>query len=59
MAPFVRRNRPWLTDPALDLDAISVVGGSLYFSTIGNVEPPGVSGKPDDADLYLWDGTRF
>jgi hypothetical protein len=60
------RWRPWfdgtarrLTDAGLDLDAISVVGDRLYFSTLGDVSPPGVVGRPDDADVYLWDGTRF
>ncbi|MEQ6901405.1 S8 family serine peptidase [Nocardioides sp. YIM 152588] len=43
----------------LDLDALSAVGDELYFSTIGNVRVPGVSGTPDDADVYRWDGTGF
>jgi hypothetical protein len=43
----------------LDLDAISVVGNTLYFSTAGNVAVPGVGGTPDDADIYAWDGTGF
>lgn len=48
-----------LTAANLDLDAISVAGGSLYFSTVGNTNPPGVTGTADDADVYRWDGTAF
>ncbi|MEP7034161.1 MAG: hypothetical protein ABI934_01150, partial [Actinomycetota bacterium] len=49
----------------LDLDAISVegavggVGGTLYFSTLGNTSPPGVGGTADDADIYSWNGTAY
>jgi hypothetical protein len=49
----------------LDLDAISVVGsvagagGTLYFSTAGNSNPPGVAGTADDADIYSWNGTSY
>ena len=43
----------------LDLDAISVVGGTLYFSTVGSTNPPGVRGTADDADIYSWDGTAY
>ncbi len=39
-----------------DLDAISIRGGSLYFSTDNNTAPPGVSGGGDDADIYRWNG---
>ncbi len=39
-----------------DLDAISVVAGTLYFSTFGNTNPPGVAGAADDADIYRWNG---
>jgi len=42
-----------------DLDAISIVGGTLYFSTVGNSAPPGVGGSPDDADIYSWNGSSF
>ena len=42
-----------------DLDAISVVGGTLYFSTAGNTNPPGVTGTADDADVYSWNGSVF
>ena len=31
----------------------------LYFSTVGNVNPPLVTGTPDDSDVYLWDGADF
>ncbi|MDJ0350528.1 S8 family serine peptidase [Cryobacterium sp. PH29-G1] len=48
-----------LTAANQDLDAISVVGGTLYFSTVGNTNPPGVSGTADDADIYSWNGTSF
>ena len=43
----------------LDLDAISIVGTTLYFSTRGNANPPGVGGRADDADIYSWDGTAY
>ncbi len=39
-----------------DLDAISVVGGFLYFSTDSNTLPPGAGGTADDADIYRWNG---
>jgi hypothetical protein len=32
---------------------------SLYFSTVGDSNPPGVAGTADDADIYLWNGTAF
>jgi len=53
------------TSGNLDLDAISVVGavggtgGTLYFSTLGNTNPPGVGGTADDADIYSWNGTAY
>ncbi|TFC02008.1 hypothetical protein E3O32_12300 [Cryobacterium mannosilyticum] len=43
----------------LDLDAISVVGTTLYFSTLGNSNPPGVGGAADDADIYSWNGSAY
>jgi hypothetical protein len=43
----------------LDLDAISVVGATLYFSTRGTSNPPGVRGTADDADIYSWNGTAY
>jgi hypothetical protein len=48
-----------LTSAAQDLDAISVIGSTLYFSTEGLANPPGVGGTADDADLYSWNGTSF
>lgn len=41
---------------AQDLDAISVVGGTLYFSTATTATPPGAGGAGDDADVYRWNG---
>ena len=45
-----------LTD--VDLDAISIVGGTLYFSTDTAIVPPGAGGalSGDDADVYRWNG---
>ncbi|MFC5177135.1 multicopper oxidase domain-containing protein [Nocardioides taihuensis] len=48
-----------LTAANLDLDAISVDGSTLYFSTLGNTNPPGVTGTADDADVYSWNGTAY
>lgn len=48
-----------LTAAGHDLDAISVVGGSLYFSTRGSINPPGVTGTADDSDVYRWNGTAL
>ncbi|HNN13163.1 MAG TPA: S8 family serine peptidase, partial [Anaerolineales bacterium] len=31
----------------------------LYFSTLGNTNPPGVSGTADDADIYYFNGSTF
>ncbi len=42
-----------------DLDAISIISGTLYFSTLGNTNPAGVSGTADDADIYSWNGTSY
>jgi len=39
-----------------DLDAISIVGGTLYFSTDNTTVPPGAGGSGDDADIYRWNG---
>ena len=36
-----------------DIDAISVVGNVLYFSTLGGAAVSGLS-APDDADVYAW-----
>lgn len=43
----------------LDLDAISVSGTTLYFSVLGNAQPPGVTGTADDADIYSWNGSLY
>ncbi|MFC6285358.1 S8 family serine peptidase [Nocardioides sp. GCM10027113] len=48
-----------LTSSGHDLDAVSVVGTDLYFSTLGPVTLPDVGGTPDDADVYRWDGQAF
>jgi hypothetical protein len=48
-----------LTSADLDLDAISVSGSTLYFSTLGNTSPPGVGGAADDADIYSWNGSSY
>ena len=29
----------------------------LYYSTLGNINPSGVAGSADDADVYRWNGT--
>ncbi len=39
-----------------DIDAFSIVGGTVYISTLGNTNPPGVGGAADDADIYRWNG---
>ena len=43
----------------LDLDAISVQGSTLHFSTLGSTRVPGVAGTADDADVYSWNGTGY
>ncbi len=48
-----------LTAGNLDIDAVDVVDGILFFSTLGNTNPPGVSGTADDADIYSWNGSAF
>jgi hypothetical protein len=61
-----------LTTDNLDLDAISFAASSdapstpppppatsLYLSTFGNSNPPGVAGTADDADVYGWDGSSY
>ena len=42
-----------------DVDALDVVRGRVFFSTAGAVAVPGVPGRPDDADVYRWNGSRF
>jgi hypothetical protein len=48
-----------LTAANLDIDAFDIVGTTLYFSTVGNTNPPSVTGTADDADVYSWNGTSF
>jgi len=48
-----------LTSGGLDIDAVDIVGGILYFSTSGNTNPPGVGGTASSADIYSWNGTSF
>ena len=48
-----------LTNANHDLDAISVVGTTLYFSTRGATNPPGIGGPADDADIFRWNGTSY
>jgi hypothetical protein len=48
-----------LTAGNQDLDAIDIIGGTLYFSTLGNTNPPGLGGTADDADIYSWNGVSF
>lgn len=38
---------------------VLTINRSLYFSTLGNTNPPGVAGTADDADIYLYNGTAF
>lgn len=48
-----------------DINAFTIVGatagtgGTLYFSTVGNARPQGLTGPIDNADIYSWDGTVF
>ncbi len=39
-----------------DIDALSVVGSTIYFSTVGNANVAGL-GAADDADIYSWNGS--
>jgi FtsP/CotA-like multicopper oxidase with cupredoxin domain len=54
-----------LTANNLDIDAFNISGGVLYFSILGNTNPPTLAGCPavggtaDDADIYSWNGTCF
>jgi hypothetical protein len=48
-----------MTSNALDVNAIGVRNGILYFATVGTKLPPGVTGTADDSDVYSWDGTAF
>ena len=47
-----------LTANGHDLDAINILGNTLYFSTVGNANVGGL-GSPDNADIYAWDGASF
>jgi hypothetical protein len=42
-----------------NIDAISIAGGTLYFSTSDTTLPTGVSGVGDDADIYSWNGSTM
>ncbi len=44
LVDVVRRHSHGLTAAAQDIDAISVSGATLYFSTAGNTNPPRVTG---------------
>lgn len=47
-----------ITQGNADIDAITVVGGDLYFSLLNTWNPVNVgTGGGDDSDIYLWDGT--
>ncbi len=50
-----------LTSNAQDIDAISIVPGSntFSFSTLGNTNPPNVTGSADNADIYSWNGSSY
>ncbi len=48
-----------LTAADADLDAISIVGSTLYFSTLGSINPPGVTGTADNSDIYSWNGSAY
>lgn len=45
-----------LTANGEDIDAFDIVGGTLYISTLWNVNPPGAGGSADNADIYRWNG---
>jgi hypothetical protein len=42
-----------------DVDAISVDGSTLYFSTGTSRNPTGVGGVGDDSDIFSWNGTTM
>jgi FtsP/CotA-like multicopper oxidase with cupredoxin domain len=44
---------------ASNIDAISIAGGTLYFSTSDTTVPTGVGGVGDDADIYSWNGSTL
>ncbi len=45
-----------MTSNSLDVNAITVRSGQLFFATFGSSNPPGVKGTPDDSDIYQWLG---
>jgi hypothetical protein len=47
-----------LTNNGHDIDAFSIEGGTLYFSTVGNANVGGL-GSADDGDIYSWNGASF
>ncbi len=36
---------------------VLTVSHPLFYSTLGNTNPPGVAGTADDSDIYNWSGT--
>ena len=56
---FFDGSRHGLNAGGADLDALSVRGDNLFFSTRGDAKVPGVGAVPDDADVYKWNGSRF
>ena len=46
------------TGNGYDIDAISIVGTTLYFSTLGTGNVGGL-GAADDADIYSYNGTAY
>ncbi|MEZ5093754.1 choice-of-anchor Q domain-containing protein [Nocardioides sp.] len=44
-----------LTQAGEDVDGIWVLDdNTLFFSTVGNISPPGVGGNADNSDIYRW-----
>jgi chitodextrinase len=58
-SPYFDGTARGLTAANQDIDDFDVVGSTLYFSTTGDTNPPGVSGTADNADVYSWNGTAF
>ena len=48
-----------LTAPATTSTRSASWATTLYFSTRGTINPPGVAGAADDADIYGWNGTTL
>lgn len=42
-----------------NIDAISILGSDLFFSTNNTDLPSGVTGVGDDADIYTWNGSSI